>query len=82
MTEQISTPTNEAGTPYYESLKKTMEMLIAVKDTLDTGTHSCESCQNEQKNNWLQFQAFEALLGAIGRISKANSLIQQSLDKK
>jgi hypothetical protein len=82
MTEQIGITTNEEGTAYMETLEKTARVLTAIKDTLDTGTHSCGSCQNEQKNNWLQFQAFEALSGAIGRIEKANSLIQLSLDKK
>jgi len=82
MTKQIGITANEEGTAYMETLEKTARVLTAIKDTLDTGTHSCGSCQNEQKNNWLQYQAFEALSGAIGRIEKASSLIQSSLEEK
>ena len=82
MTEQNGFTKDGAGTAYFETLRKTAQVLTAIKDTLDTRTHSCDSCQNEQKNNWLQYQAFEALAGAIGRIEKANSLIALSLDKK
>ena len=64
---------------YEKTFLRTIEILEAIRETLDTETHACDSCQKDTHTNWQHFQAFEALTGAITRINKANSLIQQSL---
>ena len=83
MTEQTGQPEIDGAPIAYEkSLLRTVEILEAIKGTLDTKTHSCDSCQKDTHTNWQHYQAFEALTGAISRIAKANSLIQQSLAAK
>ena len=67
---------------YEKTLLRSIEILEAIKGTLDTETNPCDSCQKDSYTNWQHFQAFEALTGAISRIAKANNLIQQSLAAK
>ena len=83
MTQQTGQPEID-GTPiaYEKTLLRSIEILEAIKGTLNTDAHECDSCRKDTHENWQHYQASEALTGAISRIAKANSLIQQSLNKK
>tara|TARA_Y100000310_G_scaffold339302_1_gene431596 strand:- start:737 stop:1048 length:312 start_codon:yes stop_codon:yes gene_type:complete len=68
-----------AATAYNKAFEQVLHILDAVKGTLDIDGEPCSECSTNQKHDWRQFQAYEALTGAITRITKANFLIDQSM---
>ena len=53
--------------------------LTGIKGSLDINSSTCECCGHESRENWREFQAAEALGGAITRIQKAAGLIRSEL---
>ena len=54
-------------------------VLTGIKGALDINSSTCEGCGQESRDNWQEFQAAEALGGAITRIQKAAGLIRSEL---
>lgn len=60
---------------YQIALDRCVEILIAVQGTLDVRSEICGECNCEKRSNWREFQAAQALEGAITRVRKATGLI-------
>ena len=74
----------EQSAIYYEyerTLLHIVELLEAIKETLDTTKSRCDSCQALNYGNIDHYFAFESLKGAITRVDKARVHIQNGLDE-
>jgi GTP cyclohydrolase III len=68
-----------ASTAYARALESVVEIMTSIKTTLNIDVNVCQGCGQEHRDDWNQWQAYEALSGAITRAQKANGLIQTSL---
>ena len=58
------------------SLTSVVAMLLEIQDTLDVEIQLCDGCGQERRDNWIHYQAFQALQAAITRVQKAAGLLQ------
>jgi len=79
----MTTPTESqegmALTAYEKTLDRVVEILAALKGTLNVHVSTCAGCGQERREDWEQYQAAEALQGAVTRVQKAASLISVSI---
>ena len=74
----MTTPPQGSPIAYEKTLAQVVEILTSVKATLNIDVTTCQGCGQEHRNNWNQYQAAEALNGAITRVQRASSLISQT----
>jgi hypothetical protein len=79
----MTTPTEQeegvALVAYDKTLDRVVEILDSVKNTLNVHVSTCGGCGQERRTDWEQYQAAEALQGAITRVQKAANLINVSI---
>jgi RNase P subunit RPR2 len=72
----------DPGVAYDKTLTRVVEILSAVRQTLNITSTTCDECGVVARMDYNQYQAHEALLAAISRIDKAKRLIQISLEEE